>query len=671
MNRKNGIRSNPSRKVFQELKVLLFLVSLLLASVFPAGRVRGEALWSEDYYRAMDMSEQMSDAERDSLDKMCLSFVAEKQVDLALLAVPPDRHEETSYQELAEAFYDTCGFGYGEGRDCLILVCDAETGESQYCFFGAAEEKLGIPEDYYRFAEGSAAGFLKEYGVYGVLYSGARLAATYEPQKGNGAGAAAGTETAAETAASTETKETITEITTETTTEAAGTTASGTETAAGTAASSALNAVNERVGEGSSMPAWYLKEPEKFVPYHDETAPRVVDDADMFTDAEESAMKERISELKEELGKDIVIYTNMSSCGLEHEIMAADFYDFNGYGVGDDYEGICLYVCMDPDNRGWFAACSGPDTMGLYTEEIANDIDDELYEHMVDGDYGPGVIEWIENIGTMFRKGDPFAPDWLPDRGEAPPERTHRPDAPRIDDTAELLSDAERESLLADAKAITERYGIDVVIHTAKRPGGLSREEYAEKYYAYNGYGLGDNYDGILLTVFKRPGYTATASMYASGKGAEKLSAVNEERIMGYVTDKLSDRSPSGAMKAFLTHVDHMERTGRVARSFFYWIWITVTGIIGGGITGIVSLSRAMTRMKVPALKVNADQYLLRDSLRVGNISDQSVGTHTTKRYIPPPTRSSGGSSSSGRSTYRSSYSGSSGRSHSGSGRRF
>jgi hypothetical protein len=76
--------------------------------------------------------------------------------------------------------------------------------------------------------------------------------------------------------------------------------------------------------------------------------------------------------------------------------------------------------------------------------------------------------------------------------------------------------------------------------------------------------------------------------------------------------------------------------------------------------------------MASPSVKETAGAYLVRDALRIDNVLDQYTGTTTNKRYSPVQRSSGGGGSSGGgRSSYSSSYSGSSGTSHSGSGRSF
>ena len=154
------------------------------------------------------------------------------------------------------------------------------------------------------------------------------------------------------------------------------------------------------------MPAWYPANPSNFQLFHNQNSPRVVDEANIFTDEEERRLETQIGEIRSELQKDIVIYTDVTDYGLTRSICAADFYDFNGYGYGDEREGICLFICMNPAERGWWCCCTGSETRAIYAEESANLIDDALYEYMGAGSYADGVADWIENIARLYRSAE-------------------------------------------------------------------------------------------------------------------------------------------------------------------------------------------------------------------------------------------------------------------------
>lgn len=163
-----------------------------------------------------------------------------------------------------------------------------------------------------------------------------------------------------------------------------------------------------------TLPSWYPEDVNSFEDFHNANAPRVVDDADLFTDEEEAMLTSKIEDLINEHGYDFVLYTDSSSYGLAHNIQAADFYQFNGYGLGDNYSGSVLMICMEPGNRAWYTAARG-DCRTYYTEENINDIDDGIESKMVDGDYYGAMKKYISEIDELYTKGH-ISSLWLPGR---------------------------------------------------------------------------------------------------------------------------------------------------------------------------------------------------------------------------------------------------------------
>ncbi|MBO6016378.1 MAG: TPM domain-containing protein, partial [Lachnospiraceae bacterium] len=432
--------------------------------------VEEEKLWSEDYYRCVDSMKGLSELEQKDLDEICLEFMKNYHADLSLLALTPEYYEGKTLEEMARSYYEDSNFGYGPDKDGFQMIWDRESDVILIEAYGAAEDM--IPQDYLHFVAESAPKYLEEYGVYGPMYAVARMLTRYMEDS-------ALDENLAEEAAQSDLAKAYDDNG-----------ADGTRQ-------------ELRVGEGADMPAWYPKDPDNFPKYHDETAPRVVDTADIFSDEQEKQMEQRLTQIRTELSKDIVIFTDVSTYGLSRRVYAADFYDFNGYGCGEDYEGICLFICMDPDDRGWWACCTGEETMGLYTEGIANQIDDILYDYMSRGQYGEGVSDWIENIRRLYLTGSPYLPDWAQTPMDSI-ERFHDANAPRIVDDAKLLTAQEREELSVYAAEIAQKYDVDVVVLTARDSGSMARSEYAETFYYAGGYGLGKDFDGILLTIFKK-----------------------------------------------------------------------------------------------------------------------------------------------------------------------
>lgn len=586
---------------------LLLALLLCFGLCQRASAAEEEALWSEEYWRAVDAVDGLSDADREELDERYLAVMKRFDCDLAALVTDSEGLEGETLSEYAAEYYEFCGFGWGEDGSGVIVVYNADTDEIAIERFGAA--KLCVEDYLLDFLREHLPEYRQEYGSSGMLYLlGNCVERGLELYYGE-------------------------------------------------------DGERERVGAGTDRPAWYPVDPADFPKYHDRKASRVVDVADLFTEEQENALRDEIAKVSAETGKDIVIFTDVSSYGFEHKIYAADFYDFNGYGFGRDYEGVCLMICMDPQNRGWWCCCTGPDTMSLYTEMLANVIDDELYWFMAAGMYYEGVADWILNMRSLFLKGVPFPPEWLPDRDKMP-EPFHDADAPRLVDEVGGLNDRETGELSARAKALSERYGVDVVLHTVNSSYDLGIRDYEELFYSCKGYGLGENYDGFLLIWL---GSTEQGFVYTRGSAEGMLSGKQMKRLM----DQGDTDSAYRSLNRMLRGLEHGLKTGRVPRLPVYWILMALLAALFGAIVGGIALGKAKSRMRTVARAVGAWSYLVPDSLSIFRIADIYVRTETTQKYNPPVSRSSGGGSSGGRSSYSGGYHGSSGTSHSGSGRSF
>ena len=72
---------------------------------------------------------------------------------------------------------------------------------------------------------------------------------------------------------------------------------------------------------------------------------------------------------------------------------------------------------------------------------------------------------------------------------------------PLLVDEAGLLTEEESSALLNKLEDISRRYENEVGIVTVNSLEGKTAEAYADDYYDYNGYGYGENDDGLLLLI--------------------------------------------------------------------------------------------------------------------------------------------------------------------------
>ena len=154
----------------------------------------------------------------------------------------------------------------------------------------------------------------------------------------------------------------------------------------------------------ADMPDWYPDNPSSFVDFNDPDAPRLVDNADIFDDDDEETILSLIGEIQQDYNRDMVVYTDVTTYGMDEMYYSADFYQFNGYGFGENHDGSILFICMDPDNRCWWGAGTGS-SQSFFTETTVNALDDRLYPYMVDGEYGMGVINYLQDLHELYGTG--------------------------------------------------------------------------------------------------------------------------------------------------------------------------------------------------------------------------------------------------------------------------
>ncbi len=163
----------------------------------------------------------------------------------------------------------------------------------------------------------------------------------------------------------------------------------------------------------ADRPYWY-PDPviNPFPDFHGENLPRVVDDADIFSDVEEAELTRRVNALiaKFDNKYDLVIFTDVSNYGVGageyywEGIYPSDFYQFNGYGKGENYSGSVIFICMDPDDRYWWSSARG-DSREYFTDKNINDLDDTIEPYMVDHEFYEAMLAYISRLDYIYEHG--------------------------------------------------------------------------------------------------------------------------------------------------------------------------------------------------------------------------------------------------------------------------
>lgn len=122
--------------------------------------------------------------------------------------------------------------------------------------------------------------------------------------------------------------------------------------------------------------------------------PRVVDEADLLNSEEEAMLEDELNDISEDLEFDVVVVTVDSLEGQSAEAYADDYYDYNGYGYGEDYDGALLLISME--YRDWHISTCGYGIKALHDNNLRR-MEDKILPYLSEGDY----YRAFNTFGTM------------------------------------------------------------------------------------------------------------------------------------------------------------------------------------------------------------------------------------------------------------------------------
>lgn len=120
--------------------------------------------------------------------------------------------------------------------------------------------------------------------------------------------------------------------------------------------------------------------------------PRLVDDADLLTDVEEEVLTAKLDAVSEEHQMDIVIVTVESTNGASPMAFADDYYDYNGYGYGNTYDGALLLISME--ERDWWISTCG-EMINVLDDYTIESIGDWMLDDLASGDYAAAFETFV------------------------------------------------------------------------------------------------------------------------------------------------------------------------------------------------------------------------------------------------------------------------------------
>ncbi len=121
--------------------------------------------------------------------------------------------------------------------------------------------------------------------------------------------------------------------------------------------------------------------------------PSVTDEAALLSSDEYSSLTEMLDEIRENYDMDVSVVTANELYSYSAEASADDIFDYNGYGCGEDDDGILFYICMGTREYHFSTHAYG---MTVFNDSALIYLEDEVVSYLSSGDYYSAFVTYAE-----------------------------------------------------------------------------------------------------------------------------------------------------------------------------------------------------------------------------------------------------------------------------------
>ncbi len=136
--------------------------------------------------------------------------------------------------------------------------------------------------------------------------------------------------------------------------------------------------------------------------------PSIVDEAEYLMQSELASLTEKLDKVRNEYDFEVAIYTQSDMTSSTAEASADDIYDYQGYGAGENDDGIMLYICSD--TREYHFTTHGKGLQYFNSNGLAY-LESKVVPHLSENDYYEAFEEYIETteeLLQMAKDGKPY-----------------------------------------------------------------------------------------------------------------------------------------------------------------------------------------------------------------------------------------------------------------------
>ena len=136
--------------------------------------------------------------------------------------------------------------------------------------------------------------------------------------------------------------------------------------------------------------------------------PPIIDDAGYLMQSELDELSRELDKVREKYNFEVAIYTESDMTSDTAEASADDIYDYNGYGAGENVDGILLYICRDTREYHFTTHGKG---LEYFNKNGLKYLESKVVPYLTENDYYEAFdayIETSEELLSMAKSGKPY-----------------------------------------------------------------------------------------------------------------------------------------------------------------------------------------------------------------------------------------------------------------------
>lgn len=135
----------------------------------------------------------------------------------------------------------------------------------------------------------------------------------------------------------------------------------------------------------------------------------VNDLADIIPDYDEETLNYKLEQISEDYECEVALLTVNSTDGYDITAFADDYYDYNGFGYGENDDGIMLVVDMGYRE---FAITTHGTAIDIFTDYNLMVLENAFVPYLSEGSYTDAFIAYYEKCGNIFDDYNTYLNDY-------------------------------------------------------------------------------------------------------------------------------------------------------------------------------------------------------------------------------------------------------------------